>query len=96
MACADGDGFGVDTLVSWGLGSGFLNGLMQLAGDVCCVDDVYGEVEEASDSEMTLGEYFSADEILVILLPATDRAMEDAYEFWRTLDEVDDTEPCFG
>jgi hypothetical protein len=34
--------------------------------------------------------------MLVILLPATESAMEDAYEFCLTLDDVDETDPCLG
>ena len=42
------------------------------------------------------GDCLSKEEMLVMLLPATDRAMEDAYEFCLTLDALDDRDPWLG
>ena len=42
------------------------------------------------------GDCLSKEEMLVMLLPAIERAIEDAYEFCLTLDAVDDTDPCLG
>lgn len=69
----------------------FLEGAIDVAGlETGKAEVIYaGWLGSSGDSR-------SKEEMLVIELPAIERAMEEAYELCRTLDDVDETEPCLG
>ena len=69
-----------------------LDGAIDAAGlGIGWADFIYAGCEVRSS-----GDCRSKEEMLVILLPATESATDDAYEPCLTLDAVDETDPCLG
>jgi hypothetical protein len=82
-------------LVSRGEWAGWLlDGVIDVAGlEMAWAEVTYAGSAGAAGSS---GDCRSKEEMLVMLLPATDSVSEDAYELCLTLEAVDETEPCLG
>ena len=74
----------------------WVGGTRDGAIDVAGLEIGWAEAMYAGCEAGSSGDCRSKEEMLVILLPAIDSAIDDAYELCLTLDAVDETDPCLG
>jgi hypothetical protein len=75
--------------------SATLGGILEDAIDVAGLATGWAELIYAGCGGSN-GDCLSKEEMLVMLLPATETESEDAYELCRALEAVEETDPCLA